>query len=93
MNPWCIDCEVFHPAGGCETIRELRANAVPRVSIDQLQLSPSVLCRACGAGVDDLDQLCPTCEAAVRVAEHTGNINGLTAGQRAAVGITTGRLT
>lgn len=87
MNPWCLDCEIFHPKDGCDLIRELRANARPRVPLDQsrLPIMPTTLCRSCGATVDDLDEFCPACEATIRVAEHRGDTEGLSSAQRLAL--------
>lgn len=87
MNRFCHDCGIFHPVGGCETIRELRARLVPKMA-GQLTISdftPVMLCITCGQRVEAGEMFCLKCEAAIRVAEHQGVPDNLSAAERAAL--------
>lgn len=89
MDPYCERHGTFHAEGACDLIDELRARLSPS-TVDQLSLldaAPKMLCVACGETVDGDASFCDPCEAAIRVAEHRGISTGLTAGQRAAIGL------
>lgn len=90
IDPYCERHGTWHAPGACHLIDELRASLTPRM-VDQLDLfdpAPKVLCVACGATVDGDESFCDRCEATIRVAEHHGRTNGLTAGQRDVLGFT-----
>lgn len=89
MDPYCDRHGTWHAPGACALIDELRARVVP-AHPDQMMLQyydPSVLCFACGATVDGTAMFCDPCEATIRRAEHTGDTDTLTDGQRAVLGL------
>lgn len=66
--PFCERHGTWH-RGSCEEIDQLRANATPRVSREQLAFglpNPVTLCRACGVRVDPDEQFCDACEVSIR---------------------------